>query len=775
MKVANSHQHVSSYEDGLYRSHSITDVLNFFKWRSRTRAVAPEKLSSGSLVADDEGSPDGEPKKAADEHPSMSESDGGEFDHPSLRFATTNGERTLSNGDFYAGSWQGNLPEGTGKYLWSDGCMYEGEWGNGIKTGRGRISWPSGATYEGELLCGNLHGRGVYTGVDDTTYKGSWRMNLKHGEGVKSYANGDVYEGFWKAGLQHGDGRYIWQNGNQYVGEWRKGVMNGKGVLRWSNGDTYNGQWLDGLEHGHGVYTWTDGACYMGTWRKGVKDGTGIFYPTGYFPPRSRRSFEAPAASELSGSDCPASPMERRWSLEGGLDLTHSKESSQKKSAIDTPVLEREYVQGVLINEIVKQGDAASLKVSKRRQRRPAKRPGETVIKGHGSYDLMLNLQLGIRTNVGKMTLDTAPDVCPQDFGPRSVFVLKFPRLGSHLTPPHQSLDFKWRDYCPNVFRSLRKMFRIDSADYMMSLCGNDALREISSPGKSGSVFYLSQDDKFMIKTMRKAEVKVLLEMLPSYYEHVQSSSNTLITKFFGLHQVEPQGGRKVRFVVMGNVFCTDLHIHRRFDLKGSSQGRSTDKVEIDENTTLKDLDLNFVFHLEASWRQCLLKQIEQDCKFLESQRIMDYSLLLGVHFRAPQCPAVFSPVPSLPPDAAAECTDGLDSSKRSGTLATTEDLCSLPKTTRLQIRLGVNMPARADRSHCDDGTSSDVYDVVLYLGIIDILQQYDITKRVEHAYKSLQFDSQSISAVDPRLYSNRFQELVRRIFPSNDTSVVPK
>jgi hypothetical protein len=52
-------------------------------------------------------------------------------------------------------------------------------------------------------------------------------------------------------------------------------------------------------------------------------------------------------------------------------------------------------------------------------------------------------------------------------------------------------------------------MFKIDSADYMMSICGNDALRELSSPGKSGSIFFLSQDDHFMIKTLRKSEVKV--------------------------------------------------------------------------------------------------------------------------------------------------------------------------------------------------------------------------------------------------------------------------
>lgn len=60
----------------------------------------------------------------------------------------------------------------------------------------------------------------------------------------------------------------------------------------------------------------------------------------------------------------------------------------------------------------------------------------------------------------------------------------------------------------------------------------------------------------------------------------------------------------QVRFVIMGNLFCSVHHIHRRFDLKGSSLGRITDKpqTEIDQYTTLKDLDLNFIFRLKKQW-----------------------------------------------------------------------------------------------------------------------------------------------------------------------------
>jgi 1-phosphatidylinositol-4-phosphate 5-kinase len=53
-------------------------------------------------------------------------------------------------------------------------------------------------------------------------------------------------------------------------------------------------------------------------------------------------------------------------------------------------------------------------------------------------------------------------------------------------------MDFMWRDYCPRVFRRLRKAAGIDEADYMLSLAGAQALRQLNSPGKSGSMFLLS-------------------------------------------------------------------------------------------------------------------------------------------------------------------------------------------------------------------------------------------------------------------------------------------
>ncbi|VAI94290.1 unnamed protein product [Triticum turgidum subsp. durum] len=557
----------------------------------------------------------------------------------------------------YEGGWKRGARHGHGRTLWPSGAVYEGDYSAGFMDGQGTYvtsssssSSSSSYTYKGQWKLDRKHGHGRQTYPNGDAFEGSWVQGHMEGHGC----------------------RYTWANGNTYAGTMRNGTMFGKGVLTWSaTGDSFQGNWLDGAMHGYGLYTWEDGGSYLGTWTRGLKDGKGTFYPKncrlpanhqlyiddlrnrGVLPDdmstndTSSSSLDAKADTDQEPAAAPAGAkmlslrnlsferppvkkpsLQRRWSIgvaiekiigvhepiSGAGSETQAQGRSDEKMAgcSGLPILEREYAQGVLISEVVLNRSCldSSKKLSRRQSRaaKDVKRPGEMIIKGHRSYDLMLCLQLGIRYTVGKITPIQRREVQASDFGPKASFWMNFPTKGTRLTPAHRAVDFKWKDYCPVVFRNLREMFKLDTADYMISISGSDALRELSSPGKSGSMFFLSQDDRFMIKTLRKSEVQVLLRMLRDYYRHVHTYDNTLVTKFFGLHRVKPSSGQKFRFVVMGNMFCTQLRIHRRFDLKGSSLGRSTDKVKIDENTTLKDLDLNYSFYLEPSWRDALLK-----------------------------------------------------------------------------------------------------------------------------------------------------------------------
>ena len=156
--------------------------------------------------------------------------------------------------------------------------------------------------------------------------------------------------------------------------------------------------------------------------------------------------------------------------------------------------------------------------------------PANVVVELLGQFDFWN------RYSIGKPGSAQLRELRPSDFDPMEKYWTRFPPEGSKITPPHLSVEFRWKDYCPMVFRyifvlfltqrslhfwvmkllawlldrrHLRKLFSVDPADYMLAICGNDALRELSSPGKSGSFFFLTQDDRFMIKTVKKSEAKV--------------------------------------------------------------------------------------------------------------------------------------------------------------------------------------------------------------------------------------------------------------------------
>ncbi|XP_020236003.1 phosphatidylinositol 4-phosphate 5-kinase 5 [Cajanus cajan] len=707
-------------------------------------------------------------------------------------------EKVLSNGDYYTGEWANNFPHGLGKYLWTDGCMYVGDWFKGKTKGKGRFSWPSGATYEGEFKGGYMDGTGTYTGSNGETYKGQWVMNLKHGHGFKSYVNGDWYDGEWRRDLQDGEGRYEWQDESHYVGEWRNGSIWGKGKFVWANGKVFEGFWEDGLPKGNGTFKWPDGSFYEGTFSKDGKDPSGTYHPnpieeegeenhkewdpqelyselSGYVVCPGEKAQGMPSNKRLSvwrSTKAGENARNRRMSVDGrvsiGLERWDGGESDA--SGARTPSRVSDLDEDLMASRVddaaaaETQGQLLPLKAPKK-----AKRQGETINKGHKNYELMLNLQLGIRHSVARPAPTASLDLKPSAFDPKEKVWTRFPPEGSKYTPPHPSCDFKWKDYCPVVFRALRKLFKVDPADYMLSLCGSAALRELSSPGKSGSFFYLTNDDRYMIKTMKKAEVKVLLRMLPAYYNNFRDHENTLLTKYYGLHCVKLNGPiqRKVRFIIMGNLFRSQYITHRRYDLKGSSLGRTSDKpeTEISETTILKDLDLNFIFRLEKPRFQDFCSQIDRDCELLEQEGIMDYSLLVGIHFKDISPDGEVIPLQSGAPAT-------VDSENEETPQTSSEDTDQLPPKPS-SVKLGMNMPARIERTVRKSGCElqlvgepiGEFYNVVLTFGIIDILQDYDISKKLEHAYKSIQYDPTSISAVDPIQYSRRFRDFIFKIF----------
>ncbi|XP_075704552.1 phosphatidylinositol 4-phosphate 5-kinase type-1 alpha-like isoform X2 [Rhinoderma darwinii] len=373
---------------------------------------------------------------------------------------------------------------------------------------------------------------------------------------------------------------------------------------------------------------------------------------------------------------------------------------------------------------------------------------GETTYKKTTSSALKGAIQLGITHTVGSLSTKPERDVLMQDFYVvESIF---FPGEGSNLTPAHHYNDFRFKTYAPVAFRYFRELFGIRPDDYLYSLC-NESLIELSNSGASGSLFYVSGDDEFIIKTVQHKEAEFLQKLLPGYYMNLNQNPRTLLPKFYGLYCVQA-AGKNIRIVVMNNLLPRSVKMHLKYDLKGSTYKRRASLKEREKSfPTYKDLDfLQDVpegLFLDPDMYSAMCKTIQRDCLVLQSFKIMDYSVLVGIHnmdhaqkenavvdghMQADtRKPAVQKALYST----AMESIQG--EARRGGPIETDDQMGGIPSRN-----------ARGER-------------LLLYIGIIDILQAYRFIKKLEHSWKALVHDGDTVSVHRPGFYAERFQRFM--------------
>ena len=59
------------------------------------------------------------------------------------------------------------------------------------------------------------------------------------------------------------------------------------------------------------------------------------------------------------------------------------------------------------------------------------------------------------------------------------------------------------------------------------------------SEGKSGSFFFFSHDNKFIIKTITNNELNTMLgKFMQNYYEHTSTTPESLLARIYGLYSI---------------------------------------------------------------------------------------------------------------------------------------------------------------------------------------------------------------------------------------------
>ncbi|VDK78763.1 unnamed protein product [Litomosoides sigmodontis] len=382
-------------------------------------------------------------------------------------------------------------------------------------------------------------------------------------------------------------------------------------------------------------------------------------------------------------------------------------------------------------------------------------RQGEVSYKRVPSNALMGAIQLGIANSVGSLASIPKRDLLLQDFD--VVHTVSFPSSGSQSTPSHSYGDFRFQTYAPIAFRTFRDLFAIKTADFLRSIC-MFPLKELSNAGASGSIFYVSHDDQFIIKTVQSKEAEFLKKLLPGYY----MVGGVLNTFFFSAIQQRLKSlGKNIRLLLMNNLLPQTIMMHEKYDLKGSTYKRLASKHELAKaSPTLKDLDFISVHPdgllLDVGVHDAIMKTISRDCLVLESFKIMDYSLLVGIHNKS----------------TAKSAVDAVDGGEPS-----TSNQKTKTKTVRVKSEKlldsdyygqyeQISFPARNQRGD----------DLLLFLGIIDILQNYRLWKKLEHTWKSVLHDGDTISVHNPTFYAQRFITFLKsHVFHMTAVELAPK
>ncbi|XP_028292935.1 1-phosphatidylinositol 3-phosphate 5-kinase isoform X2 [Gouania willdenowi] len=218
--------------------------------------------------------------------------------------------------------------------------------------------------------------------------------------------------------------------------------------------------------------------------------------------------------------------------------------------------------------------------------------------------------------------------------------------LNSHFELQFSDANAKFycRIYYAHEFHRMREeVMESSEDDFVRSLthCVNWQARG----GKSGAVFYATEDDRFILKQMPRLEVQSFLDFAPHYFTYisgaVQQKRPTALAKILGVYRIGYKNSqnnteKKLDLLVMENLFY-GRKMAQVFDLKGSLRNRNVKTESGKESCEVVLLDENLLklihdnpLYIRSHCKAILRAAIHSDAYFLSSHLIIDYSLLVG-------------------------------------------------------------------------------------------------------------------------------------------------
>jgi 1-phosphatidylinositol-4-phosphate 5-kinase len=92
--------------------------------------------------------------------------------------------------------------------------------------------------------------------------------------------------------------------------------------------------------------------------------------------------------------------------------------------------------------------------------------------------------------------------------------------------------------------------------------------------GKSPSFFFFTSNKCFAVKTLKDAELRLLVKkgFLMKYCEHLKKNPNSLLCRFYGVYKIKIKFMKPISIIIMDNIMGPNPEeVLRIYDLKGST------------------------------------------------------------------------------------------------------------------------------------------------------------------------------------------------------------
>ena len=330
-------------------------------------------------------------------------------------------------------------------------------------------------------------------------------------------------------------------------------------------------------------------------------------------------------------------------------------------------------------------------------------------------------------------------------------------------------------EYAPKIFAYLRNLEDIDIDEMIESFLPHNNQHGISkSQGKSGSFFISTDDNYYMVKTLRVDEFELIRHtFLNKYVQYLTYNKESLLCRIYGMYNIILSQGDEMLIIVMRNTIGDFKdNIIAKYDLKGSTANRRSDfDMEKNDSSTMKDLNFNEFEHgimLNKKHIKHFRNMTKLDSSFLRDLELMDYSVfLVKLTLSKEQAIDIFGR------EIFEKQNNAFNDLMISESVNDTDN--NLGSNSDENLKIKKNNKPRTSIMGIGQFYKTKYYKHYLFpsltpgvayiLAIIDYFQMFNFYKYVESGLKTkFSKNAEGVSCVDPKTYSDRFIKYFERM-----------